>query len=196
MPLELLTFRFLALVFLKANSSKEFAVDSFPISSCEKMRIDRRKLFKKEEFIGYAPSKRKYFCGVKVHMLVTGEGKPIEFSIQPASKNDLSILWKMELNLPQGSVVYADGAYNSYLLEDLLAEDSGITLLAKRKQKNSKRQRSEEKEKQISSKRQIIETAFSTIVRYLPKSMRPRTEKGFLLRVLSALLAYSFYCLG
>jgi hypothetical protein len=56
-------FRFLALVFKAENSSNEFAVDSFPVASCAKQRIDRRKFLRERQFIGYAPSKKKYFCG-------------------------------------------------------------------------------------------------------------------------------------
>src|SRR6056297_1925522 len=107
-------FRFLALIFKESNSSCEYAVDSFPVASCAKARIDRRKFFKGTEFVGYAPSKKRHFCGVKVHMVVTIAGKPVELSIRPASQNDLGTLWTMELDLHKGAKLYADGAYNSY----------------------------------------------------------------------------------
>lgn len=188
-------FRFLALVFKAENLTKEFAVDSFPVASCAKQRIDRRKFLKERQYIGYAPSKRKYFCGVKVHMIVTGDGKPVEVEIKPASKSDLTVLWGMEIDLPIGSKLYADGAYNCYDLEDILEEDSQIQLLAKRKQLNSKRKRQAEEEFRISSRRQIVETAFSCITGLLPRSIRASTERGFLLRVITAILAYSIDCL-
>jgi hypothetical protein len=49
-------------------------------------------------------------------------------------------------DLPHGSKLYADGAYNCYDPEDVLKEDSKIQLLAKRKQLNSKRKRQLEEE--------------------------------------------------
>lgn len=188
-------FRFLALVFKAENPSDEFAVDSFPVACCAKQRIDRRKFLKEREYIGYAPSKKKYFCGVKVHMIVTGKGKPVEFAIRPASNSDVTVLWGMEIDLPAGSRLYADGAYNCYDLEDILLEDSQIHLLAKRKQINSKRKRSVEDEFCISSRRQIVETAFSCITSLLPRSIRVSTCQGFLMRVMGSILAYSIDCL-
>lgn len=188
-------FRFLALVFKAENSTDEFCVDSFPIACCAKQRIDRRKFLKEREYLGYSPSKKKYFCGVKVHMIVTGNGQPVEFAIRPASNSDVKALWGMEIDLPTGSRLYADGAYNCYDLEDVLLEDSQVHLLAKRKQVNSKRKRSVEEELNISSRRQAVETAFSCITRLFPRSIHVSTSQGFLMRVMGAILAYSIDCL-
>ncbi len=189
-------FRFFAYLFTQRNTSKTFAVDSFPILSCQKSRIDKRRLFKETEFIGFSASKKKYFCGIKVHMIVTLQGEPVECLIRPASENDISVLWKMEIDLPPSSLLYAYGAYTCFELEDLLNEDEKITLLSKRGCKIKKRLRSDQEEKEISSRRQIVETAFSSITRLLPRTFQLRTEQGFLLRVYSAILAYciSFFC--
>jgi len=70
--------------------------------------------------------------------------------------------------------------------------DEEILLLAKRRKSMRKRLRSHEKEKQISSRRQIVETAFSCITNLLPRCVRAVSEQGFILRILSAILAYSF----
>jgi len=126
-------FRLLSLVFTEKNQNLEFAVDSFPISSCAKNRIDKRRIFLGKEYIGYVASKKRHFCGIKVHMVVTRNGEPVQVMLRPGSENDLSVLWKMDLPLPSNSKLYADGAYNSYDLEDLLSEDENITLLAKHK---------------------------------------------------------------
>jgi hypothetical protein len=184
-------FRFLALIFIK-DSSSTFAVDSFPVPCCQKSRIDRRKIFIGKEYIGYAASKKRHFCGLKVHMIVTTEGKPVECLFRAASENDISVFWKMELDLPVMSTIYADGAYNCFELEDILKEDENIQLLAKRGSKIKNRRRPQSEEKVISSKRQIVETAFSCITSFLPRSFRVKTENGLKLRLLSAILAYSF----
>jgi hypothetical protein len=42
-------FRFLALIFSKENQNNEYIVDSFPVSCCEKSRIDKRKIFLRRE---------------------------------------------------------------------------------------------------------------------------------------------------
>ncbi len=188
-------FRFLALVFTETVIEDEFAVDSFPVSCCAKSRIDRRKIFLDKEYIGYAASKKQYFCGVKVHMVVTGDGKPIELAFRPASVSDVNVLWELNLNIPSNSKLYADGAYNSFELEDILGDEK-IQLLAKRGQHIKNRARTRCEEKQISSKRQIVETAFSCITDLFPRNLKFRTEKCFLTKIFCSILAYSasFLC--
>jgi hypothetical protein len=188
-------FRFLALIFKQTSKNDSFCVDSFPVATCQKSRIDRRKIFLEKKYVGYSASKKRHFCGIKVHMVVTCEGKPIEIQLRPGAENDLSVLWKMELTIPEGSKLYADGAYNSFELEDIL-QSEGITLLAKRGKRIKTRVRSFREEKEISSKRQIIETAFSCITDLFPKNLRANTEQGFLIKVFCSVLAYSssFLC--
>lgn len=84
-------FRFLALIFKQTMDKPEFAVDSFPIACCQKNRIDKRKIFLQRQYLGYAPSKKRYFCGIKVHMIVTCSGEPIEVMFKPGSESDLSV---------------------------------------------------------------------------------------------------------
>lgn len=184
-------FRFLSLISNQSKKVRYFAVDSFPVSSCQKNRIDRRMRFTEPCYIGFAASKKKYFCGIKVHMVVTNEGFPIEAHFKPGSESDLSVLWKMNLDIPSDSTLYADGAYNCFDLEN-----ERIHLLAKRGAKAKNRIRPESIEKNISSKRQIIETAFSCITRLFPREIKSRTESGFLIKIFCFILAYSasFLC--
>ena len=181
-------FKILSFIFESNNDNHEYAVDSFPVSSCAKSRIDKRRLFLDKKYIGFSASKKKYFCGLKVHMVVTIYGEPIEVLFKPASSGDLAVLWTM--NLPENSIIYADGAYNSYDLEDILLEDENILLLSKRRF-NSERPHPEGLEKEISSRRQIVETAFSCITSFLPRYIKARTEQGFKIRVMATVLAYS-----
>lgn len=96
----------------------------------------------------------------------------------------------MELDIPSQAILYADGAYNCFELEDLLQSD-GIQLIAKRGSKTKNRVRSSEEERQISSKRQIIETAFSSIINQFPRYIKSRTEHGFLIKIFCFILSYS-----
>lgn len=184
-------FRFLALLFKENSDNKMFAIDSFPIACCQKNRVDKRKLFLEKSYLGFAASKKRYFCGIKVHMLVTGDGKPIEVHVKAGTVSDVKVLWSMELDIPEEALLYADGAYNCFDLEDILQEE-GIKLLAKRGAMGKNRLRSKELEREISSRRQIVETAFSSITNLLPRYLKVRTEKGFLLKVICTILAYSF----
>ncbi len=183
-------FRFLALFFKETAGDNIFAVDSFPVACCQKNRIDKRKFFLKREYLGYAASKKRYFCGIKVHMVVTSDGKPVEIHFMPGAESDLNVLWKMELDIPIGSELYADGAYNCFDLEDVL-EEEGIKLLTKRGDSAKNRLRSVFEEKLISSRRQIVETVFSCITGLFPKNLKVRTEAGFMIKVFCSVLAYS-----
>lgn len=188
-------FRFLSFLSLNAKETCYFAVDSFPVTYCQKNRIDKRKRFLDHKYLGFAASKKRYFCGIKVHMIVTNQGRPIEMLFMPGAESDISVLWKMELEIPHHSTLYADGAYNCFDLEDILREEQ-INLLAKRGCKAKNRVRSPQEEKAISSKRQIIETAFSRITALFPRNIKARTEKGFLTKIFCFVLAYSasFLC--
>ena len=44
--------------------------------------------------------------------------------------------------------------------------------------------------KEISSRRQIVETAFSCITSLLPRYIKAHTEQGFLIRIMAAILSY------
>jgi DDE family transposase len=183
-------FCFLSFLSKQADDTCYFAVDSFPVSYCQKNRIDKRKRFLNPEYLGFAASKKRYFCGIKVHMIVTNQGRPVEVYFRPGAESDVNVLWKMELDIPPHSMLYADGAYNCFDLEDVL-QDESIHLLAKRGSKAKNRKRSFIEEREISSKRQMIETAFSCITGLFPRYIKSRTENGFLIKVFCFVLAYS-----
>ena len=124
-------------------------------------------------------------------MLVTSTGQPVEVAFSPGSESDLNVLGKMELDLPKDATVYADGAYSCFELEDILREDERIHLLPKRGTAIKNRMWPSAVQIRISSKRQIVETAFSCITALLPRSLIVQTEQGFWVRILSAILAYS-----
>ena len=112
-------FSLLAEFFKRRNSEERtYAVDSFPVVACENIRISRCRLYPLEEhggaFRGYISSKRSYFYGLRVHMVVTGAGEPVEFSIVAGSEADVRVFKDLELDLPEGSIICADKAYTDY----------------------------------------------------------------------------------
>ena len=115
-----------------------YVIDSFPVAVCDNIRIRRAKLYRHEAYRGYQASKRRYFYGLKIHLMVTSAGQPVDCVLTPGSVSDVQVLKAYAYDLPPGSVVYADKAYNDYEIEDLLAEVEHIRLLPVRK-KNSRR---------------------------------------------------------
>jgi hypothetical protein len=53
-------------------------------------------------------------------MLIDSSGIPIEFMLIPGSCSDILALKNMKLNLPGGSLIFGDKAYNCYEFEDAL----------------------------------------------------------------------------
>jgi hypothetical protein len=149
-------FELLAQAFKQRNDPElqAYVVDSLPIPVCDNIRIRRCRIYpleeghddgdegtpkkkKKKSFRGYIASKRRYFYGLRVHLVVTGAGEPVEFALAAGSEADVTIFKELELDLPEGSIILADKAYTDYDYEDLL-EEVGLYLKAQRK-KNSNR---------------------------------------------------------
>lgn len=195
-PLDVwqILFALLGEVFQQNNEKGEFVIDSLPIPACDNIRIRRCKLFQGEKHRGYTASKKRYFWGLKVHMMVTGEGWPVEFVLTPGSVGDVSALKCFHFDLEAGSIVYGDRAYNDYAEEDLLQEAADITLQVQRK-KNSKRVLPLWKEFLGKPVRQRIETSFRQITSLFPKHINAVTPRGFMLKLICFLLAFAFQCL-
>lgn len=172
------------------NLTTTYSIDSFPIEVCHNIRIGRSKIIQGEEYRGRCASKRTYFYGFKVHMIVTSDGIPVEFTFTTGRTHDLDGLKQLPVNLPQGSEILADAAYTDYVLEEMLA-DNQIHLLAARKS-NSKKSHNPCTEYLISIRRKRIETVFSDIAKYMPKKIHAVTEIGFLIKLIMFIWAYTF----
>ena len=199
-------FELLAQAFKQRNDPDQtYAVDSLPVPVCDNIRIRRCRIYPLEEghdddgtpkeksFRGYIASKRRYFYGLRVHLVVTGAGEPVEFALAAGSEADVTIFKELELDLPEGSTIFADKAYTDYDYEDLL-EEVGLHLKAQRK-KNSKRQVPAWEEFLGKPIRQYIETVFSRLTSFFPKKIHAVTPRGFELKIVCFLLAFSIQCL-
>lgn len=167
--------------FKAANPNQEYAVDSFPVPVCENIRIFHARIYSNEKYRGYQASKKRYFYGLKVHMLVTVDGRPVEFILTPGCCADVSAFKGLDLDLPEGAIVYGDKAYTDYEEEDLLLE-AGIELKPQRKD-NAKRRFDRCTEYIIDRQRKMVETVFSGIARLFPKHIHAVTSQGFELKV-------------
>lgn len=180
----------IGIIFKNLNDSMEYLLDSFPVPVCNNIRIARCRLINSEDYRGYIASKKLYFYGVRIHLLSTKEGIPVEWVFIPGSSHDVSGLNLLPLNLPPGSEIYADKAFNDYEMEDQLAELEKISLEIIRKKK-SKREDSKWVHYIKQTSRHFIETVFSRITRKFPKNIHAVTFQGFLLKVSSFIFAYT-----
>jgi hypothetical protein len=104
------------------------------------------------------------------------------------------MLKTFQFDVPEGSQVYADKAYNDYTMEDVLLEASHIQLYPIHK-KSSTRTLPPYITYVQHDYRQRIETVGSLIERMLPKTIHAVTAAGFELKVFLFVLAYSLNCL-
>lgn len=155
---------------LHFEKTNEYAVDSFPVSACETPRINRAKLFQGKEYHGYNSSKQRYFYGIKM-VVSANKGVPVEVIFTPGSENDIRAFKRFSLDVPDGSTIYGDRAYNNYELEDFLADHTEIRLIVQRR-KNTKRPLRTELKYLQSRMRKRIETVFSQITRIFPRSKK------------------------
>jgi Transposase DDE domain len=186
-------FNMLANIWKTLNKDAIYVIASLPIAVCDNIRIRRSKIYTKEDFRGYQASKKRYFYGLKIHLMVTQEGQPIECFLTPGSFGDVDALKYYAYELPYGTIIYADKAYNDYAIEDLLQEVEHITLIPIRK-KNSHRALSPSVTFVQSYHRKRVETAGSLIEQLLPKSIHAVTAQGFELKVALFVIASSLNC--
>lgn len=195
LPLAEHLFDTLGEVWKQTGDEGVFVVDSVPFACCDNVRIPRSKLYPLSEtdgaFRGYQSSKRRYFYGVRAHVVVNEYGLPVEFHLAPGSYNDTAELKNLGLDLPTGSVVYGDKAYgHDYVTEDLLAEAGEVSLVGQRR-KNSLRPIAGYVSYVLEHFRKRIETAFSLVERMLPSSIHAVTARGFETKVFLFFLALS-----
>ena len=118
------------------------------------------------------------------------DGLPVEYKILPGSIADITAFQKFNFDLPKNSIIYADRAYNDYVLEDILI-DVDIYLSPMRRN-NSKRSKTKSQKFIDHLKRKFIETVGSSINRLMPSSIHSVTSKCFELKILIFLMGYTF----
>ena len=176
------------------NPDAIYIIDSFPIVVCDNYRIPRAKLYQGEAYRGYIASKQRYFYGLKVHLMVTQKGQPVECFLTPGSSSDVRAMKTFAFDVPEGSYIYADKAYDDYQMEDVLFEAAEIHISPIRKQ-HSTRTLPPYSVYVQHYYRKRIETVGSSLERMLPKTIHAVTAQGFELKVFRLVLAYSINCL-
>lgn len=181
---------------LAKAKNQEFALDSFPWPVCKNIRVQRCRLVQGAEFRGYNASKREYFYGYKVHLMTAQDGRVVEFDFTPGSRSDAVAFELLDFDLPAGSCVFADKAYNLYAAEDQLRRDGEVDF-----QPIRKRNRAADRSKRADNtyctnwvrkhQRRHVETDISQLLAWVPKRLHAVTAKGFMLKMMGFILAHN-----
>jgi hypothetical protein len=182
-------FHQLGSVLKELHWESRYVLDSFPVALCDNIRINRCRLVRDELYRGKMASKRRYFYGVRVQLLATSDGIPLEFCILPGACSDLQGLAEIALDLKDSAQVFVDAGYNFYEWEDYLLEIEKLRLQVPRKA-NSKRGREPWLEIYKSLIRKYIETTIGEISKLFPKKIHATNLNGFLLKIALFLFAY------
>jgi hypothetical protein len=182
-------FYLLAEIHQQNNPAGDYIVDSCPVPVCDNLRIRRCKLYRGEDYRGYCASKRRYFYGLKVHLVVTATGKPVDLVLTPGETGDLPGFRSLFLDMT-GIDLYGDKGYNDYVLEDTLKAVANIDFTVARK-KNSKRPHPGYVGYLCQVIRKRVETTFSQITDHFARSIHAVTPRGFELKIFLTILAYS-----
>jgi hypothetical protein len=165
------------------NENSIYVLDSFPVAACDNYRICRCHLYHGKEWRGYQASKKRFFYGLKIHLMITEHGQPVEFFLSPGSYSDTNALKVYFFDLPEGAQVTGDMAYTDYLIEDVMCE-ANVPLSPLRK-KNSTRLVPPWVHYLMSSYRKMVETTGSLIECLLPKHIHAVTARGLKSKSLS-----------
>ena len=179
------------------NPNGFYIVDSMPVEVCAPVRVKRSRLFPTEEnplMWGYCASKKKYYYGFKVHLVVNESGAPVRWIVLVASQSDINGFRQMELELPAGSALFGDAAYWDES-EAAYWSDWHEVELVTAKRKNARVPLCPVLKKLLREVRGRVETSFSLFTDRWPRRPRATSAKGFCLFLNAALFALAFDCL-
>ncbi len=182
-------FHQLGAVLKELHWESRYLLDSFPVAVCDNIRIKGCRIVSDEQYRGVMTSKRRFFYGVRVQLLATSDGIPLEFCILPGACSDLQGLAELALDLPAMAELFVDAGYNFYEWEDYLQEIGNLRLQVPRK-KNSTRSGESWLEIYKSLMRKYIETTIGEISKMFPKKIHATNLNGFLLKIALFLFAY------
>ncbi len=127
---------------------------------------------------------RRYFYGVKLQVLITASGIPVEFCFVPGSGSDVQALKKLPLAVEAESRIYGDAAYTDYKIEDTMKEADTVELMIGRRS-NAKRKDEPWLRFIKEQMRKRIETSLGEIKALFVRTIHAVTFKGFLLKLIS-----------
>ncbi len=165
-------------------------IDSTVLRVCHNKRIKRNKVFK--DFAKVGKSTMGWFFGFKLHLIINDKGEILSFYLTQGntSDNNIDIITKMTKEI--FGKVFGDKGYINQALSDILFND-GIQLITAVR-RNMKEKALSNEEKLLLRKRSVIETVNDELKNICQvEHTRHRSLAGFLLNIISAIAAYSFF---
>ncbi len=165
-------------------------IDSTIIRVCHNKRIKRNKVFKGIAEVG--KSTMGWFFGFKLHLIINDKGEILSFYVTKGNVDDRDAQAITHMTKEIFGKLFADKGYISQALSDLLF-GNGIQLITQVR-KNMKSKALSNEEKLTLRKRSVIETVNDELKNICQvEHTRHRSLSGFILNIMSAIAAYSFF---
>jgi hypothetical protein len=165
-------------------------IDSTVLRVCHNKRIKRNKVFKGVAEVG--KSTMGWFFGFKLHLIINDKGEILSFYLTKGNTDDRDVKTITEMTMEIFGKLFGDKGYISKALSDLLF-GNGIQLITQVR-RNMKTKALSNEEKILLRKRSVIETVNDELKNICQvEHTRHRSISGFLLNIMGAIAAYSFF---
>lgn len=165
-------------------------IDSTILRVCHNKRIKRNKTFKGIAEVG--KSTMGWFFGFKLHLIINDKGEILSFYLTKGNVDDRDAKAITQMTKEIFGKLFGDKGYISKVLSDLLFGNGIQLITAVRRNMKSKALSNEEK--LLLRKRSVIETVNDELKNICQvEHTRHRSISGFLLNIMSAIAAYSFF---
>ena len=165
-------------------------IESTVLRVCHNKRIKRNKTFKGIAQVG--KSTMGWFFGFKLHLIINDKGEILSYYLTMGNADDRDMKTITAMTKEIFGRLFGDKGYISKVLSDLLFGD-GIQLITAIK-RNMKSKALSNEERLLLRKRSVIETVNDELKNICQlEHTRHRSISGFLLNVMGAIAAYSFF---
>lgn len=165
-------------------------IDSTVLRVCHNKRINRHRVFKGVAERG--KSTMGWFFGFKLHLIINDKGEILSFYLTKGNVDDRDSKAITRMTQELFGKLFGDKGYISKALADVLF-GNGIQLITQVR-RNMKSKALSNEEKLLLRKRSVIETVNDELKNICQaEHTRHRSISGFLLNLLGAIAAYSFF---
>ena len=165
-------------------------IDSTHLKVCHNRRIHQHKVFNGTAERGQCSI--GWFYGFKLHLIINDRGEILAFYLTKGNVDDRNLKHMMDMTKDIFGKLYGDKGYISKALADLLW-GNGIQMIAKPK-KNMKNVNLSQADRIMLRKRAVIECVNDELKNICKlQHTRHRSVNNFLLNILGAIAAYSFF---
>jgi Transposase DDE domain len=165
-------------------------IDSTVLRVCHNKRIKRNKVFQGMAKVG--KSTVGWFFGFNLHLIINDRGEIQSFYLSQGNVDDRSVKAITSMTKNLFGKLFGDKGYISEALSDMLFGNGVQLITAVRRNMKSKALSNEEKI--LLRKRSVIETVNDELKNICQvEHTRHRSISGFLLNIMAAIAAYSFF---